>query len=200
MRKAYFWSVLVLLAVVLAASSYFWVQSYNRSYQTVVRYGTPSLTVATIDRGRVGLLFLRDRPSDRKWVFEMKSAEAMPADAPKLESFCESNGLGFGMGKDVRIVDLERPAVAVAGLDDPQWAARRMVLPFWVMSVGSLALLILWVVRVGIPMHRAEHGLCPKCSYDISECSHFCPKCRRPIDKRSWSGDVRPASGMLSGG
>ncbi len=192
-NKMIFWSVTVLLVVVVGGSSYLWFRSFEASDQAVVRLGTPGVSVWTTDRGRLGVLFLGPQPLEERWVLTTRSNAVPPADAPKMETLCVDHGLGFGMDRQVSISGLEMPAVSgVTSAAEGTWAARRMVMPFWAIFFGSLGLLLVWWGTLGRRIHRQDHGLCPKCAFDVSQCSHYCPKCGKGITRKSWSGDSRP--------
>jgi hypothetical protein len=114
-----------------------------------------------------------------------------------LAETCVDHALGFGMDREVNVVNLEAPAVAgvLPTVSEATWALRRVVVPFWAILAGTFGLLMIWALTAGVKLYRVEHGLCAKCSYDVSECSHFCPRCGKAIPKRTWSGDDRPRRG-----
>lgn len=193
MRKLMFWTVTTVLAIVLLGSSFLWYRSFNLSEQAVVRLGTPTVTVFTTDRGRLGLLTLGQQPEGSPFLFNWRVNDQAPAGVPTLDQRCTDNGLGFGIDRQVNIEGLEAPAVAgLIPADQISWAARRVVVPFWAIVAFSLGLGFLWVMTSGVRLYRTERGLCAKCASDITDSSHFCPKCRKPIPKRTWSGETRP--------
>lgn len=193
MRKFIFWTVTSVLAVVLLGSSFLWYRSFEMSEQAVVRLGTPTVTVFTTDRGRLGFLTLGQQPEGNPFVMKWQVNDKAPEDAMLLDERCTDHGLGFGMDRQVNIANQEAPAVAgVIPADQISWAARRVVVPFWAMVAFSLITGLIWVLTAGVRLHRIEHGLCAKCSNDISQSSHFCAKCGKAIPKRTWSGDTRP--------
>ncbi|MEO0515143.1 MAG: zinc ribbon domain-containing protein [Planctomycetota bacterium] len=193
MRKIMFWTVTTVLAVLLLGSSFLWYRSYTHSEQAVVRLGTPGVTVFTTDRGRLGWLTLGQQPEGQPFMFSWRVNEKAPAGVPTLDLRCTDNGLGFGIDRQVNIEGLEAPAVAgLIPADQISWAARRVVVPFWAMVAFSLITGLIWVMTAGVRLYRAERGLCGKCATDISQNSHFCPKCGKAIPKRTWSGDTRP--------
>jgi len=193
MRKIMFWTVTTVLAGLLLGSSFLWYRSFDHSDQAVVRVGLPSVTVFTTDRGRLGLLTLGQQPEGPAFLFNWRTNDKAPAGVPTLDERCTDHGLGFGIDRQVNIVGLEAPAVAgVVPADQVSWAARRVVVPFWAIVAFSLIAGVIWVLTNGVRLHRIERGLCAKCASDISQSSHFCPKCRKAIPKRTWSGETRP--------
>ncbi|MEM6853798.1 MAG: zinc ribbon domain-containing protein [Planctomycetota bacterium] len=193
MRKFMFWTVTAVLGVVLLGSSFLWYRSFEMSEQAVVRLGTPTVTVVTTDRGRLGFLTLGQQPEGKPFLMTWRVNEKAPEDAALLDERCTDRGLGFGMDRQVNIATQEAPAVAgVIPSDQISWAARRVVLPFWAIVAFSLITGLIWVMTVGVRLYRLERGLCPSCSTDISQASHFCPKCGKAIPKRTWSGETRP--------
>lgn len=196
MQKTTFWVVSSVLVVVLLGTTFLWFRSFQVSEQAVVRLGTPGVTVLTTDRGRLGFLMLGRQPAGEKWMMRWRTNEKPQNDTPKLDELCTDHGLGFGMDYQVNVAGLEAPAVAGVTGGVASWAARRMVIPFWSIAATGLGLLIVWVLTLGVRLHRLDHGLCGKCSFDISQSSHFCPRCGKPIPRRTWSGEVRPRRGL----
>ncbi|MEM9884024.1 MAG: hypothetical protein AAF800_14015 [Planctomycetota bacterium] len=193
MQKTVYWSVVLVLGAVLIGSGLLWYRSYERSEQAVVRAGTPAVMVFTTDRGRLGLLTLGDPGVGEPFVFRLRTNPTPAAGAPTLEAHCADHGLGFGLGPAVAMRGAEEPALAgFLPAGDFSLTARRVVVPFWFFVAASFALLGIWVMTVGVRLHRTDHGLCPRCSYDITQCSHFCPGCGKPIARKTWSGESRP--------
>ncbi|MBB6430660.1 zinc ribbon domain-containing protein [Algisphaera agarilytica] len=193
MRKVIFWTVTSVLGVMLLATSFLWYRSFNVSEQAVIRLGTGSVTVATTDRGRLGFLTLGQQGDGSPFIFDWRVNEKAPTELELLDERCTDHGLGFGIDRQVNIAGQEAPAVAgVIPADQIQWAVRRVVVPFWAMVAFALITGIIWVSTSGVRLYRIERGLCAKCSNDISQASHFCPKCGKRIPKRTWSGESRP--------
>lgn len=193
MRKVTFWIVTSLFGVLLLGSAFLWYRSFEVSEQAVIRLGTANVTVATTDRGRLGFLTLGSQPDGAPFMFNWRVNEKAPAELELLDQRCTDHGLGFGVDRQVNIAGQEAPAVAgVIPADQIQWAARRVVLPFWAIVAFSLITGIIWVSTAGVRLYRLERGLCAKCSSDISQASHFCPNCGKAIPKRTWSGESRP--------
>lgn len=198
MRKTMFWLITTGLAVVLLGTTFMWFASFQSPSQVVLRAGTPGVTVLTSDRGRLGFLMLGRQPDGEKWVLRYRSNEKPAADAQTLDQLCTDHGLGFGMDQQVNIAGLEAPAVAGVAAGQ-SWAARRIVVPWWSLASFSLIGLVIWSLTKGVRMYRMERGLCGKCSFDVSQSSHFCPRCGKAIPRRTWSGDVRPRRGEVVG-
>lgn len=191
MRKAVFWLLTVVLLTVLGASSLLWFRSFHYSEQAVLRWGTPSVAVLTTDRGRWSVLFLAHQRMDgQNWIARWRVNPKLDKAAPRLDQLCEDSAIGFGMDQEVMVEGPELPAVA--GVSTSNWAVQRLVVPFWALFFGSIGgLIVCWAV-LGKRIYRIEHGLCAKCAYDVSQCSHFCPHCGKPIPRKTWSGDTRP--------
>jgi hypothetical protein len=202
MRKVVFWSVSGLLTLILLGSAVLWFRSYGQSEQAVVRLGTASVSVFTTDRGQLGWLVLPEQPTGSPFVFRWRVNAPAGDLTPKLEELCVDHALGFGIDREVNIAGLEAPAVAnvLPQVTEASWALRRVVLPFWALLALAGGMLMVWLLTFGVRLFRIERGLCSKCSYDVSESSHFCPKCRRPIPKRTWSGESRPTRRSPSAG
>ncbi|MEM1108066.1 MAG: zinc ribbon domain-containing protein [Planctomycetota bacterium] len=193
MRKFIFWTVTGVLSIALLGSAFLWYRSYESSDQAVVRLGTPTVTVFTSDRGRLGLLTLGQQADGPPIFARWRVNEKAPAELALLDERCTDHGLGFGIDRQVNIADQEAPAVAgVFSGGEVSWAARRVVVPFWALTAFSLIFGFIWIMTTGVPLYRIERGLCPKCATDISQASHFCPKCRKAIPKLTWSGESRP--------
>ena len=194
MRKAVFWTVAGLLAVVAVGSSVLWYRSYGASDQLTLRLGTPGVSVWTTDRGRLGVLFLGAQPLGDRWVMSVRSNPGQPADRPKLGDLYARHVGGFAWDATVNIEGLEMPAVSgVMPVTDGTWATRRVVVPLWSILAVSLGGLIAWGATLGVRIHRQDHGLCPRCAYDVSHCSHFCPKCGKKTHRKTWSDSTRPS-------
>lgn len=179
------------MALLLGVTAFFWIRSYDHSDQMVVRLGTPGVSVWTSDRGRLGVLMLGPQPGGQSWITEWQTNAGPSRDTPTLDQLCPENGLGFGIAHEVNISGLEQPAVAGISAE-PSFAPRRLVMPFWSLAAAAAGMLLLWCLTAGLRLYRVEHGLCGKCSFDVSEASHFCPKCGKAIPRRTWSGDSRP--------
>jgi len=193
MQKTVFWLLTAVLVVVMGASSVLWFRSFHHSEQAVLRLGTPGVTVMTTDRGRLALLFLGAQPTGPRWVARWRVNPELKHVMPKLETFCEDSALGFGLDSKVVIEGIEKPAVAsIRPEGDISWAVRRVVIPFWAIFFGALGGALVWFAVIGKRIYRIDHGLCVKCSYDVSQCSHFCPRCGKAIPNRTWSGEARP--------
>ena len=197
MRKTIFWTVTASLVVLMGVLSFFWIRSYDYTNQLVVRLGTPGVSVWTSDRGRLSLLLLGPQPIGNKWIVHLQANPRPNAHVPTLDELCAENGMGFGVAREVSITGIEKPAVA--GIQSASsFAPRRVVTPFWALLALAGGVLLVWCLTRGVRLYRIERGLCGRCSYDVSECSHFCPKCRRPISKRTWSGESRPRRRLAS--
>ncbi|MEM7624504.1 MAG: zinc ribbon domain-containing protein [Planctomycetota bacterium] len=197
MRKLIFWTLTSVLVLILGTATFFWVRSYDYSDQMTVRLGTPGVSVWTSDRGRLGVLMLGPQPMGERWVMDWRTNPGPSDNTPTLDALCVENGLGFGIAYEVNISGLEQPAVAGVSAE-PTFAPRRLVAPFWSLAAASGGLLLLWCLTYGVRLYRIDHGLCGKCSFDVSQSSHFCPKCGKAIPKRTWSGDTRPRRRMVA--
>ena len=202
MRKVVFWTVTGLLTLVMLAAAVFWVRSYSASDQVIVRPGTENVSILTSDRGVMSWLLLPEQAQGSLIMFRMLANGPADDSMPRLDELCEDHALGFGTAGEVNISPLEAPAAAgvLPTFDETSWALRRVVLPFWAILALAGGTLLVWLLTVGVRLFRIERGLCPHCSYDVSESSHFCPRCRRPIPKRTWSGESRPTRRTMTGG
>ena len=171
--------------------------------------------VWTSDRGRLGLLWLEASPviddvdgeraaGERGWVHESavwawRVASAAAPDAALLDALCAERGLGFGFDREVEVSVVERPAVAAlrersdaVGGGGALGAWRRAVVPWWSVTAAAGGMWLVWTLTFGVRVLRMSRGRCVRCGHDVSESSHYCPSCRKPIPRRTWSGDTRP--------
>ena len=96
--------------------------------------------------------------------------------------------------------DLPSPAVAGVGSEGGAggtggtggWALRRVVVPWWAVVAAVGGLCLVWTMTFGVRVLREGRGRCVRCGHDVSQSSHYCPSCRKPIPRRTWSGDTRP--------
>ncbi|MEM8737596.1 MAG: hypothetical protein AAGG38_03850 [Planctomycetota bacterium] len=193
-QKLTYWVVASVLGAVVIGGSVMWWRSYSHSEQAVVRAWFKGVAVLTTDRGRLAILSLGEQPTASRWVLQLRSNGTPAREAPRLDELCRDHGLGFGVDQAVAIAGAEQPAVAGVNVlgGGVSWGVRRVVLPFWAVVVGGTGLLLVWTLTYGVRVFRSDKGLCVKCSYDISGASHFCPKCGKPIARRTWSGETRP--------
>ena len=191
MRAFLFALVAAMLIGAAGAAGWGWRESYVTVTRARVQLGPRTLAVL-VDRGRAGVLLARRAfagPAAATW-------DRLPVaggDTPDL--VCDRNAFGFGLDQLVRpggLTPAER-SLLLDGDEGPRWRARRLVLPMWAVLAAAVGTFLVWWLRFNLPLYRELGGRCRKCGYDVSRSSHFCPACRKPLPKRSWSGATRPA-------
>lgn len=178
--------------------------------------GNGAISVWTSDRGQLGFLWLEVPAGDgftgredgeigkvggwsrRAVVWDWRVNQASEQSTPRLDELCAERGLGFGWDREVAVSGLERPMVArmfgefVPGGGGSWWALRRVVVPLWVIMATAGGLWLVWTMTFGLRTHRISKGACTRCGHDVTQSSHYCPQCRKPIPRRTWSGETRP--------
>ena len=57
-------------------------------------------------------------------------------------------------------------------------------IPFWFVAASLATLSLVCWKWPGRRRRRLEHGLCPKCGYDLRASSSLCPECGEPVASR----------------
>jgi len=185
-------SYALVAAVFLALTvggAWLWHDSNKNTTQLLVQSGGLRAALLSVDRGRLALLTARGEqlPADLRLI----RGAADPG--PSLDEVCDERLGGFGLDTLVRqdgLVDFEA-RVLLSGLETRYWQAKRLVLPMWSVVAGLGGLLAVWWLRFNLPLYRELRGRCRRCAYDIRASSHFCPVCKHPMPRRTWSGPAQ---------
>ncbi len=188
MRAFFYALVAAVLLALTAGAGWLWHDSDQTTTQVLVRSGGSRALLVSVDRGRFALLSARGPALP----FEVGRKRGVADPGPSLDEVCDDCLVGFGLDTLVRqdgLVDFEAQ-VLMTGHETPRWRARRLVMPMWAVVGGLAGLLVVWWLRFNVPLYRELRGRCRRCAYDISSSSHYCPVCKNPLPRRTWSGPV----------
>ena len=192
MRAFFYALVATALLALSAGAGWLWYGSGQSTTQLLVRSGGSRAVMVSIDRGRLALLMARGQPRPA----DLQLIRGVADPGPRLDEVCDDHIAGFGLDALVRqdgLVDFEAQAL-LTGAEDRRWRARRLVLPMWAVVTGLSGLLVVWWLRFNLPLYRELRGRCRRCAYDIRSSSHYCPVCKHPLPRRTWSGPVQGAN------
>lgn len=188
MRAFFYALVAAVLLALTAGAGWLWHDSDQTTSQVLLRSGGTRGLLVSVDRGRLALLSARGPALP----LEMRKARGPADPGPRLDEVCHDRLAGFGFDKLVRqsgLVDFEAQML-MTGHETRRWWARRLVLPMWAVVGGLGGLLAVWWLRFNLPLYRELRGRCRRCAYDIRSSSHYCPVCKNPLPRRTWSAPV----------
>jgi|GEM_PF-3397072 len=192
MRAFFYALIAAVLLTLTAGAGWLWHDSVQTTSQLLLRSGGSRAALLSVDRGRLALLAVRGQPLAADLRLICGSADP----GPRLDEVCDDRFGGFGLDALVRqdgLVDFEAQAL-LTGSESRRWRARRLVLPMWAVVSGLSGLLVVWWLRFNLPLYRELRGRCRRCAYDIRSSSHYCPVCKHPLPRRTWSGPVQGAN------
>ena len=192
MRAFFYALVAAVLLALTAGAGWLWHDSAQTTTQLLVRSGGSRALLVSVDRGRLALMMARGP----RLAFDLQFIQGTSDPGMLLDEVCDSHFLGFGYDKLVRqdgLVDFEAQAV-LQGSETRSWRASRLVLPMWSVVAILAVLFVVWWWWFNVPLYRELRGRCRRCANDIRSSSHYCPLCKHPLPRRTWSGPVQGAS------
>ena len=189
MRAFLYALVAAVLLLLTTGAGWLWFDSRQNTTQLLLQSGGSRMVLISADRERIAFLLARGeaQPVGGRVI------RAAAGTGPLLDGVCDDHLGGFGLDTLVRregLVGFEANAL-LTGQENHRWRAKRLVLPLWALVVGVGGLLAVWWLRFNLPLYRELRGRCRRCANDIRSSSHFCPLCKHPLPKRTWSGPAQ---------